>query len=230
MIAIGTDRPFASLQPMMSARCFRIRSPHPARIEEMSRSTSPPDPILGHRFVEALAYAVQLHADQARKGTNIPYMSHLLTVCSLVLEDGGSEDEAIAALLHDGPEDQGGQRILDEIRRRFGLAVASTVHGLSDTMDDPKPPWRERKETYLAKLPGEPASVLRVSLADKLHNLRTVAVDLIDIGDGLWSRFNAGRDDQAWYYRSLLAIFEGRLPNSRNLPELRRLVGEVFDS
>jgi (p)ppGpp synthase/HD superfamily hydrolase len=141
-----------------------------------------------------------------------------------VLEDGGTEDEAIAALLHDGPEDQGGQVILDEIERRFGAAVAHLVAGLTDTLEEPKPAWRGRKEAYLARQRDEPVSVLRVSLADKLHNLRSIATD----GPGVWSRFNADKTEQAWYSRSLLNIFEERLPGSRNLPEFRRLVSEVF--
>lgn len=190
----------------------------------MSQRAPTPDPVLGERFAHAVAYAVELHAHQARKATGIPYMTHLLAVCSLVLEDGGSEDEAIAALLHDGPEDQGGQAILDEIARRFGPEVGSMVAGLSDTLEHPKPPWRERKATYLARLRDEPASVLRVSLADKLHNLRSVAAD----GDGVWDRFNAAKPEQAWYFGEVLAIFEERLPDSRSLPEFRRLVHEVF--
>jgi (p)ppGpp synthase/HD superfamily hydrolase len=183
-----------------------------------------PDPVLGERFVAAVAYAVELHATQARKGTRIPYVSHLLAVCSLVLEDGGTEDEAIAALLHDGPEDQGGQAVLDEIERRFGADVARMVDGLSDSMGEPKPPWRERKERYVARSHTEPESVLRVSLADKLHNLRSIAAK----GDEVWARFNAEKPEQAWYYRSLLAVFEDRIPESVNLPEFRRLVESVF--
>jgi len=182
------------------------------------------DPVLGERFTDAVAYAAELHANQARKASSIPYMTHLLAVCSLVLEDGGTEDEAIAALLHDGPEDQGGQPILDEIGRRFGATVADMVDGLSDTLEDPKPPWHERKAAYLVRLREEPGSVLRVSLADKLHNLRSIAVD----GDGVWDRFNAAKPEQAWYFRELLAIFDARLGESRNLPEFRRLVAEVF--
>jgi (p)ppGpp synthase/HD superfamily hydrolase len=181
-------------------------------------------PVLAERFTDAVAYAVALHAAQARKATSIPYLTHLLAVCSLVLEDGGTEDEAIAALLHDGPEDQGGQAIIDEIARRFGAAVAAMVDALSDTLEDPKPPWRERKAAYLVRLREEPASVLRVSLADKLHNLRSIAAD----GDGVWDRFNAARPEQAWYFNELVSIFEARLPHSRNLPEFRRLVDEVF--
>jgi (p)ppGpp synthase/HD superfamily hydrolase len=186
-----------------------------------------PHPILGQRYADAVAYAVELHAGQARKGTTIPYLTHLLAVSSLVLEDGGDEDEAIAGLLHDGPEDQGGQAILDEIRRRYGDRVASLVDGLSDTLVEPKPEWRPRKETYLARLASEPDSVLRISLADKLHNLRSVAIDLATKPE-VWTRFNAGRDEQAWYYTALLAAFELRLGASRNLPEFRRLVTEVF--
>jgi len=133
-------------------------------------------------------------------------------------------------LLHDGPEDQGGQLVLDDIRRRFGDEVAELVDGLSDTLVDPKPKWRPRKKAYLARLEHEPTSVLRVSLADKLHNLRSVAVDQAGVGEALWSRFNAGRKDQQWYYDALLDVFERRLPDSRNLPEFTRLVGEVFSS
>ena len=183
-----------------------------------------PDPVLGERVVRAMDYAVELHAEQARKATRTPYVAHLMAVCSLVLEDGGTEDEAIAALLHDGPEDQGGQPVLDEIERRFGAEVARLVLALSDTLEDPKPPWRGRKEAYLAREREEPESVLLISLADKLHNLRSIATD----GDEVWRRFNADKPEQAWYYRSLLEVFEERLPGSRNLPAFRRLVGEVF--
>jgi (p)ppGpp synthase/HD superfamily hydrolase len=182
------------------------------------------------RLQEAFAYASHLHRTQVRKGTRIPYIAHLLSVCALVLEDGGTEDEAIAALLHDGPEDQGGRQTLDEIRRRFGPEIAAMVDGLSDTLEDPKPPWRKRKEAYLDRLRHEPGSVLRISLADKLHNLRSIATDLALDGDAVWSRFNAGSAEQAWYFRELLAIFEARLAGSRNLPEFRRLVADVFDA
>ncbi len=189
-----------------------------------------PDPVLGDRFVDAVAYATELHARQARKSTTISYLTHLLAVCSLVLEDGGTEDDAIAALLHDGPEDQGGQATLDEIGRRFGAHVAALVYGLTDTLEDPKPAWRPRKMAYLARLATEPEAVLRISLADKLHNLRSVATDLELSREELWNRFNAGRDEQAWHYRSLLAVFEAGIPASRNLPEFKRLVESVFGS
>lgn len=158
-------------------------------------------------------------------------MAHLFAVCSLVLEDAGTEDEAIAALLHDGPEDQGGEPVLDEIRARFGVEVARIVDGLSDAMPsagETKAPWRERKEAYLRHLDEAPPSVVRVSLADKLHNARSILADRRIDGDAVWDRFNAGQGEQAWYYRELLAIFERRLPASRNLPDLRAVVGNLF--
>ena len=187
--------------------------------------------MLTDRFADAVRYAIELHRSQVRKATSIPYVTHLLSVCSLVLEDGGNEDEAIAALLHDGPEDQGGKAVLEEIRARFGDAVAEIVAGLSDAMPSPgeaKAPWRSRKEAYLRGLEDASASVLRVSLADKLHNARSIQVDLRADGEAVWDRFNAGRSEQAWYYGELLAIFERRLPGSRNLPQLRQVVLELF--
>lgn len=187
-----------------------------------------PSPVVGERFADAFAYAVELHARQARKGTTIPYVTHLMAVCSLALEDGADEDAAIAALLHDGPEDQGGQVVLDDIRQRFGDRVTDIVDGLTDTLEDPKPPWRQRKEAYLVRLRDEPEEVLRVSLADKLHNARSILVDATAPDTDVWGRFNAGRDEQAWYFAELLSIFEQHLCSSRNLPEFRRVVGELF--
>ena len=187
--------------------------------------------MLTDRFDRAVLYAIDLHRAQMRRGTPIPYVTHLFAVCSLVLEDGGTEDEAIAALLHDGPEDQGGIAVLDQIRARFGDAVASMVAGLSDAMPgpgEPKAPWRGRKEAYLRHLADASPSVLRVSLADKVHNARSILVDLRADGEGTWDRFHAGRIDQAWYYAELLRVFELRLSGSRNLPELARVLGELF--
>ena len=189
--------------------------------------------MLTDRFSRAARYAIDLHRTQTRKATSIPYITHLFAVCSLVLEDGGTEDEAIAALLHDGPEDQGGAAVLDEIRTQFGDPVATIVAGLSDAMPaagEQKPPWRQRKEAYLRHLQSTPASILRVSLADKLHNARSILVDHGFVGEAVWDRFNAARPDQAWYYGRLLGIFNQRLPGSRNLPELRRVLGELFPS
>jgi (p)ppGpp synthase/HD superfamily hydrolase len=189
-----------------------------------------PDPVLGDRFASAVATAVELHADQSRKGTRIPYVSHLLAVTALVLEDGGDEKEAIAAVLHDAAEDAGGEETLDKIRDVFGDRVAHIVEGCSDAMPargEDKAPWRQRKEAYLEHLRLADASVLRVSLADKLHNARAVVTDLEALGPEVWARFNAGPAEQAWYYRSLLAIFEERLPGSRHLPEFRELVDRI---
>ncbi|HTI30390.1 MAG TPA: HD domain-containing protein [Methylomirabilota bacterium] len=187
--------------------------------------------MLTDRFERGVLYAIELHRSQVRKGTAIPYVTHLFAVCSLVLEDGGTEDEAIAALLHDGPEDQGGEVVLDEIRSRFGDTVAALVAALSDAMPavgEAKAPWRARKGRYLRQLADAPDAVLRVSLADKLHNARSILIDLDTEGEGVWSRFNAGRAEQAWYYGELLGIFERRVPASRNLPELRRVIGTLF--
>ncbi len=191
----------------------------------------PKSRMLTDRFERAVLYAIELHRSQVRKATSIPYVTHLFAVCSLVLEDGGSEDEAIAALLHDGPEDQGGEAVLDAIRDRFGTAVAEIVEGLSDAMPAPgeaKAPWRSRKEAYLGHLVDAPESVLRVSLADKLHNARSILVDRNVVGEAVWDRFNAGPAEQAWYYGELMAIFERRLPRSRNLPALQQVTGELF--
>jgi GTP pyrophosphokinase len=163
--------------------------------------------VLTERFQRALAFAAELHAGQVRKGGGTPYVSHLLGVCSIALEHGASEDEAIAALLHDAIEDQGGDDARREIRRRFGETVAAIVDGCSDTDTTPKPPWRQRKEAYLAHLPTAGRSVRLVSAADKLHNARSIRRDLRALGDALWGRFRGGKEGTLWYYRSLVEIF-----------------------
>jgi (p)ppGpp synthase/HD superfamily hydrolase len=167
--------------------------------------------MLSERFDDAVAYAGLVHRNQRRKGTDIPYMSHLLAVASIVLEYGGDEDEAIAALLHDAPEDQGGARQLDEIRRRFGARIAEIVEGCSDTLvEDPqnKEPWRGRKERYHSRL-GETtdSSILLVSAADKLHNARATLSDVRRLGPTVWNRFKGGRDGVIWNYEALLATY-----------------------
>jgi (p)ppGpp synthase/HD superfamily hydrolase len=162
------------------------------------------------RLRVALDMATQLHAEQTRKHTTIPYLSHLLGVTSLVLEDGGSEDEAIAALLHDAVEDQGGLTILEEIRTVFGENVANIVLGCSDSVTNPKPPWRTRKEMHLKRLRKAPEAVIRVSLADKLHNARCILSDLRYKKDDIWQRFNGGKTGTLWYYHSLVKIFNER--------------------
>lgn len=179
---------------------------------------------LGPRFDRALALARELHGEQTRKGTEIPYTSHLLAVASLVLEDGGDEDEAIAALLHDAVEDQGGPKTAGLIRQRFGRHVADIVQACSDTDEHPKPPWRARKEAYLAHLrdPGLPDGTLRVSLADKVHNARAILCDL-HAGHDVFSRFSAPREETLWYYNALADTF-CELAHGPLARELRRVV------
>ena len=168
-------------------------------------------PILTSRFEEALVVAAQLHATQPRKGTAIPYLAHLLAVVSLVITHGGNEDEAIAALLHDAVEDQGGQATQEMIRVRFGEGVAGIVAGCTDTDIVPKPPWRARKERYLAHLQSASPSVKLVAAADKLDNARAIVADYRAHGPDLWTRFNAGREEQLWFYRAcLVALQDGR--------------------
>jgi (p)ppGpp synthase/HD superfamily hydrolase len=163
--------------------------------------------VLSSRFEEALILATRLHTNQVRKGARIPYVAHLLAVTALVLEDGGDEDQAIAALLHDAVEDQGGIETLDVIRRRFGVRVAHIVEGCSDSIESPKPPWRERKINYLRHLREADIDVMRVSLADKLHNAYSILCELQQNGDVIWEWCKGGKDGTLWYYRSLVAIF-----------------------
>ena len=162
---------------------------------------------LSARFEEGLVYATRLHARQVRKGSGVPYVSHLLGVCALVLEFGGDEDQAIAALLHDAVEDQGGDATRQEIRRRFGERVAAIVDGCSDSDTMPKPPWKPRKEAYIAGLRKANADVRLVSAADKVHNARTLTADYRQQGENLWSRFRGGREGTLWYYRELVRTF-----------------------
>jgi (p)ppGpp synthase/HD superfamily hydrolase len=159
------------------------------------------------RFEEALIYANQLHSRQVRKGSGVPYVAHLLGVCALVMEFGGDEDQAIAALLHDAIEDQGGDATRQEIRKRFGERVTAIVDGCSDTDQTPKPAWKKRKEAYLAHLQKAPTMVRLVSAADKVHNVRSLTADYRQKGDLLWSRFQGGREGSLWYYRELVQIF-----------------------
>lgn len=147
-----------------------------------------------------------------RKGTSIPYISHLMTVSALVIEHGGDENQAIGALLHDAAEDQGGAETLAVIRRRFGGRVADIVADCTDAWTEPKPEWRARKEAYLAKLPTKAATSLLVSLADKTHNAEAILFDYRILGDGLWPRFNGGAAGTRWYYQSLAGIFTAAMP------------------
>lgn len=181
------------------------------------------------RFTEALAYAVEKHNTQARKGSNgkVAYVGHLPGVCSLVIEAGGSETQAIAALLHDAPEDQGGQQTLDEIRERFGDPVADIVLACTDTLKDEKPDWRARKTAYLEHLKDRDEATLMVSLADKLFNAHAILRDYKEVGEQVWRRFKAGREGQLWYYGRLSAEFTRLLPQSPMTHELASIVAEL---
>ena len=180
--------------------------------------------MLGQRFEDALLLACRLHATQVKKGTNVPYVAHLLGVTSIVLEDGGEEDHAIAAVLHDAIEDQGLEE--SEIEARFGPRVRAIVVGCTDAFEQPKPPWRGRKERYLEHLREASDDVLRVSAADKLHNARQIVADVRHLGASVWDRFKGGRDGSLWYYRTLAEIFRERKPGPL-ADELGRVVAEM---
>lgn len=190
---------------------------------EMSRENRD----LSNRFEQALVYAHRLHAKQKRKSTSIPYISHLLAVASLVLEDGGDEDQAIAALLHDAAEDQGGVGTLNNIRTQFGERVARIVNDCTDAMKSPKPPWRERKNKYIEHLRTVPTDSRRVSLADKLHNARAILLTYRFEGEKTWSRFNGGRDGTLWYYQRLLQVFQ-ETGEDQMTWELERVLNELY--
>lgn len=170
--------------------------------------------MLGTRYADALALAVRLHDGQVRKGTGIPYVAHVLAVSALTLEHGADEDVAIAAVLHDAVEDCGGALTGELIGARFGARVAQIVAGCTDAVVTPKPPWAQRKATYLEHLPQADADVLLVSACDKLHNARAILHDLQALGDDLWPRFQGGKRGSLWYYRSLIEAYRrtGKVP------------------
>lgn len=178
-----------------------------------------PRPVLTARYTAALDYARVLHAGDVRKGTSIPYLSHLMSVSALVLEHGGTEDQAIAALLHDAAEDHGGEKMLEALHAEFGPNVADIVRACSDSLVEDrsaKAPWVERKRAYLAHLAdGEhtPDVVVLVSASDKLHNARAIVADHRRHGEALWTRFNpsAGRAGSCWYYHRLAEVLGTRL-------------------
>ena len=181
---------------------------------------------LSPRFTDALALAAKLHAGQMRKTDDIPYLAHLLSVAALVLEDGGSEDEAIAALLHDAPEDQGGKETLAMIEVKFGPKVAEIVEVCSDTFENPKPPWRERKEAHLAHLQNASSSIYRVVLADKLHNARSLLQDLRQQGEAIWEYFNGGKAGTLWYYKAMHTLLAEKKPGCL-ADEFGRVIAEI---
>ena len=180
--------------------------------------------ILSPRFEQALVYAAVIHSGQMRKTSEVPYVAHLLSVVGLALEHGATEDEAIAALLHDAAEDAGGRDRLADIRVRFGPAVAAIVEQCTDTYETPKPAWRARKESYIAHLRQASPGALLVSCCDKLHNARSIVADLREQGTATWRRFNGGRDGSLWYYRTLADYFVTTALPRGLVEELRRTV------
>ncbi len=187
---------------------------------------------LSLKFSEAVQYAAEVHKTQKRKGTDIPYIANLLAVASIALEYGANENEAIAALLHDAPEDAGGQDRLEEIRQQFGDIVADIVQDCSDTFDIPKPPWKKRKKEYIDSIKGKSSSSRFVSAADKLHNARSILLDYRTIGDALWPRFATGKVDVLWYYLSLVTAYGVGVSFRRQgfgdlLKDLKDVVSEI---
>jgi len=183
------------------------------------------------RFLDALDYVVRLHGADVRKGTSVPYAAHLLGVCALVLLDGGTEDEAIAALLHDALEDHPRETSREIIAKRFGEKVLAIVEACTDTPTDykggDKPPWRPRKEAYLKHLEKASPEQLRVALADKLDNVRSVLADYRQIGEPLWKRFNAGKQDQLWFFRRLIEVFRTAGAEGFLILEFKRTVSDL---
>jgi len=183
-------------------------------------------PMLTERFERALIIATRAHATQLKKGTTVPYAAHILGVASLVLDAGGDEDLAIAALLHDVVEDCGGDIRRKEILSEFGPRVAHIVDGCTDTDQDPKPPWHKRKEDYLKHLETADADTRLVSAADKLYNARTILADYREIGEAVFERFSGKREGTLWYYRALVMEFR-RGKRNRLTDELERVVDEL---
>lgn len=179
--------------------------------------------VLGERFEAAVGYAMSAHRNQVRKGGDTPYLSHLLGVTSIVLDDGGDEDDAIAALLHDVAEDHGGRERLDDVRSRFGDKVARIVEACTDSWTTPKEPWIDRKTRYVEHARHLAVDELRVSAADKVHNAWSMLRDLRSVGDRTWNRFNARPDDVMWYYQSLVRSFRDA-GGSPLVEELARIV------
>lgn len=193
-------------------------------VHKPAHKTKPPKgKTFSKKFVSALCYAADLHAKQFRKRTGRPYIGHLLGVTSITVEYGGDEEMAIAALLHDAVEDQGGLPRLREIRRKFGKRVAHIVDGCTDSYTQPKPPWMERKRAYIARAAKESAEVCLVSAADKLANVRETLHDVRVQGESVFERFEGKKDGTLWYYRELVRVFR-KAGNNPLVEELGRAV------
>jgi (p)ppGpp synthase/HD superfamily hydrolase len=186
------------------------------------------EPLYSERLIDALGAAARLHAGQRRKGGDVPYLSHLLGTCGIALDSGAGEDEAIAALLHDAIEDVQPTEVARAEVARFGPEVLRIVEGCTDSDTHPKPPWRERKEAYIAHVADLDGPILLVSAADKLHNARSIVTDLGRFGSATWERFNGGRDGSLWYYRTLVGAFRANAAHPRELvEELDRTVTQM---
>ena len=186
---------------------------------------------LSNKYKEALDFTFELHQNQTRKGVDIPYMTHLMSVSSLILENGGDEEQAIAGLLHDSIEDQsqnfgGADKLRMELERRFGKRVLDMVEACTDADTIPKPPWRARKEQYIASIAHKSQDALLVSLADKCHNSKTILNDYKILGDAVFDRFTAKKDGTLWYYRSLATEFSKTI-NSPLVADLDATVTEL---
>jgi (p)ppGpp synthase/HD superfamily hydrolase len=192
----------------------------------VGRRISLKPPHLGPRLQHAFRYAAEKHDGQTRKQTAVPYLSHLIAVASLVLEAGGDEDMAIAALLHDVVEDCGGMPRLGEVRKKFGRRVAKIVEGCTDSFGEPKPEWVERKKDYLHELKDADAETRLVSASDKLHNVRTILADYRQGGEAIWKRFSGKKEGTLWYYRALSDEYQRRGSN-RITRELELAVSEL---
>lgn len=212
-MAISGDPPPAGQDP-----------PSLKRVASIATRTRPR--VFSNRFIQALTYAARLHARQIRKRTARPYIGHLLSVTSIVIEYGGDEEMAIAALLHDAVEDQGGRPRLREIERKFGRRVAHIVDGCTDSYDQPKPPWLDRKRVYVERLRDELAEVRLVSAADKLSNARETLHDVRVHGDSVFDRFAGKKDGTLWYYRALVQEFR-KTGSNPLIEEFARVVAEL---
>lgn len=195
-----------------------------------SRDGGMPDN-LTPRLYEALSYTFELFGRDSRKGSSVPVMAHLLSVCALVQQDGGSEDEAIAGLLHDALEDKPDETSEDEIRQRFGEDVARMVRTATDTprewVGGPKPAWKQRKQGYIDRVATEAPALLRPTVADKIDNVRAILADQRRIGDDFWARFKAGKEEQLWYYSACFQAYEKAGASPELLKQLKVLVGEL---
>ena len=182
---------------------------------------------LSRQFEKALVYATRAHGDQTRKKTGIPYIAHILGVTAIAMEYGANETDAIAALLHDAVEDCGGAKRLRDIERKFGKAVTKIVDGCTDTYETPKPPWRERKEAYLAHLKNSNSATRLVSASDKLHNTRAILAELRRHGLEVFGRFSGKKDGTLWYYRALVTAFREHGDHTDLVDELDRVVTQI---